>query len=153
MSDLGTVFYQYSTETSEFWWFGINKNGRFRYGLLCSTSFLARLDKNFSLFLADNILSSPSMQRNTNHVIRFGRTPMTHIIWKLSGPTTHRKIYHVPSSPQVFFFWNSPEMRHGDVILTLQWRHGSTCGHHAAVHFLSFPQVGTGMWDRITSHR
>ena len=27
------------------------------------------------------------------------------------------------------------EMRHGDVILTLQWRHGSTCGQRAAVHF------------------
>ena len=35
-------------------------------------------------------------------------------------------------------------MRHGDVILTLQWRHGSS----ASVCFLSFPRAGTGVWDR-----
>ena len=43
----------------------------------------------------------------TTHVIRFGWTPMTHIIWKLSAPTTHRKIYRLPSSPPRYFFWNS----------------------------------------------
>ena len=40
-------------------------------------AFLARLDQNFSLFLADNILSSPSTQQTpTTHVIRFGWTPI-----------------------------------------------------------------------------
>ena len=41
------------------------------------------------------------------------------------------------------------KMRHGDVILTLQWRHGSMCGQHAAdvqlFCFLSFQQAGTGI--------
>ena len=36
------------------------------------------------------------------------------------------------------------EMRHGDVILTLQWRHKSTWGQRAGVLFLSFPRAGTG---------
>ena len=35
------------------------------------------------------------------------------------------------------------EMRHGDVILTLQGCHRSTCGQRTAVHFLSFPRAGT----------
>ena len=35
------------------------------------------------------------------------------------------------------------EMRHGDVILTLQCRYGSTCGQRAAVCFLSFLRAGT----------
>ena len=39
------------------------------------------------------------------------------------------------------------KMRHGDDILTLQIRHGSTCGQHAAVRFLSFPRAGTDMLD------
>ena len=33
------------------------------------------------------------------------------------------------------------EMRHSGVILTLQRRHGSTCGQRAAVRFLSFPMA------------
>ena len=37
-------------------------------------------------------------------------------------------------------------MQHGDVILTLQWRHWTTCNQRAAVRFLSFPRAGTGMW-------
>ena len=40
------------------------------------------------------------------------------------------------------------EMRHGDAILTLQWRHGSTCGRSAAVRcslFVASPRAGTGM--------
>ena len=37
------------------------------------------------------------------------------------------------------------EMRNGDIILSLQWRHGTTCGRCAAVHFLSFPRAGMGM--------
>ena len=37
------------------------------------------------------------------------------------------------------------EMRHGDVILTLQLCHGLTCAQRAAVHFLSFPRAGMGM--------
>ena len=40
---------------------------------------------------------------NTN-IIRICQTPRTHIIWKMCAPTTHRKIYRLPSSPpQVFF--------------------------------------------------
>ena len=31
------------------------------------------------------------------------------------------------------------EMQPDDVILTLQWRHGSTCGRRAAVRFFIFP--------------
>ena len=42
LSCLGTVFYQYSTETSKFWRLGVNKNDCFCCGLLCSTQFLAR---------------------------------------------------------------------------------------------------------------
>ena len=37
------------------------------------------------------------------------------------------------------------EMCHGDVILTSQWRHGSTYGEHAAVSF--FHSLGPGLWD------
>ena len=43
-------------------------------------------------------------------------------------------------------------MRHGDVILSLQWRLGLTCGQHEDVHLLSFPGPGTGVGDRNISH-
>ena len=49
-------------------------------------------------------LPLPCSEIPTTHVIRFGRTPMTHIIWKLFAPTTHRKIYRLQSSaPRSFF--------------------------------------------------
>ena len=41
------------------------------------------------------------------------------------------------------------EMPHSDVVLTLQWPHRSTCCQRAAVHFLSFPQAGMAMRERI----
>ena len=37
------------------------------------------------------------------------------------------------------------EMRHGDVIVT----YIDFTDRRAAVRFLSFPQAGTGMWDRM----
>ena len=33
----------------------------------------------------------------------------------------------------------------GDLILTFQWRHGSTCDQRVAVRFLPFPWAGTGI--------
>ena len=40
------------------------------------------------------------------------------------------------------------EMRHRDVIFTLQLRHGSTCDQREAIRFLSFPRAGTGVCDK-----
>ena len=39
------------------------------------------------------------------------------------------------------------EMQHGDLILTLQWRHGLTCGKRA-VDVCLFVKAGTGMWNK-----
>ena len=44
------------------------------------------------------------------------------------------------------------EKRNDAVILTFQRRHGSTCGKHAAVRFLSSPRAGTGVLVRNISH-
>ena len=42
------------------------------------------------------------------------------------------------------------EIRHGDAIWTLKWRHGSTFDQRATdvrlFVFLSFPRAGTGTW-------
>ena len=48
------------------------------------------------------------------------------------------------------------EMGHGEVILTLQRRHGLTCSQRAddvrLFVFLSFPRAGMGVRDRNFSH-
>ena len=51
------------------------------------------------------------------------------------------------TTKQLILFWKNPqyaEMRHGDVILTLQLRHGSTCDRRAT-DVLPFPRAGTGL--------
>ena len=42
------------------------------------------------------------------HTYRFCQKPTTHVIQIMSWPTTNRKIYQLPSSVPMFFYWNSP---------------------------------------------
>ena len=60
----------------------------------------------------------------------------------LSNPHTNNGFFFSLTIKYLFLYWKktwkrlpeNPEyaqMRHGDVILTLQWRHGSTCGQRA----------------------
>ena len=53
-----------------------------------------------------------------------------------------KNMKRLPENPEV------AEMRHGDVILTSQWRcsHGSTCGRHAAVLFY-LPHGLVRVWE------
>ena len=73
----------------------------------------------------------------------------------LYHPHTNRGCFFLLTNKYLIFIGktgirlsNNPkyaEMRHGDVILTLQWSHGSMCYQSTAGRFLSFPRAGKGM--------
>ena len=80
----------------------------------------------------------------------------------LSHPHANNGFFFLLTTKYLILYWKNmkktsrkswyAEMRRDDVILTLQWRHGSTCDQRAAVRFLSFPRAGMGVWDRNISH-
>ena len=76
---------------------------------------------------------------------------MTKTDFFLSHPHTNNGFFFLLTTKYLILYWKKTttlkklpenpeyaEMRHGDVILTLQWRHGLTCGQREAVrHYLS----------------
>ena len=86
----------------------VNKYGRFHVEGSAAVLLSSKLSFGVSTVLADNIPSSNAITttnriRNrpdpTTYIIRICQTPRTHVIWKMSAPTTDRKIYRLPSSP------------------------------------------------------